>query len=293
MVIEQLVQLGVPYVLFNQRRYADLELVFQVIDGQVLGWMHLGHSGYRLEQFVAIYSRMMNHEQLPEIEHEPAGSAARLQCQALHTTLARWFEISPARVLTRMADAGSNLSKPYQAQIIRRHGFATPETLVTNDPLLLREFVAQHRRVIYKSISHIRSIVQILEERDLERIDSIRWCPVQFQEYVDGINIRVHVVDKQVFPTAIQTSATDYRYAYKEGEEERLEPVEIPAAIAEQCIELTKALGLHFAGVDLKQAADGQVYCFEVNPCPAFSYYELQTGQPIAQAVAKLLAGID
>ena len=28
----------------------------------------------------------------------------------------------------------SNGSKPYQTQLIRAHGFAVPETLITNDP---------------------------------------------------------------------------------------------------------------------------------------------------------------
>ena len=40
----------------------------------------------------------------------------------------------------------------------------------------------------------------------------------------------------------------------------------------------------------LKLTPDQQVYCFEVNPSPAFSYYEAHTGQPIAQAIARYLA---
>jgi hypothetical protein len=31
----------------------------------------------------------------------------------------------------------------------------------------------------------------------------------------------------------------------------------------------------------------------EANPCPAYSYYEAHTGQPIARAVARYLAGAD
>ena len=34
---------------------------------------------------------------------------------------------------------------------------------------------------------------------------------------------------------------------------------------------------LEFAGIDLKVTPDNEVYCFEVNPCPAFSYYENNT----------------
>ena len=44
--------------------------------------------------------------------------------------------------------------------------------------------------------------------------------------------------------------------------------------------------------IDLKITPEGQVYCLEVNPCPAFSYYEIHTEQPIARAVARYLAGI-
>jgi len=36
----------------------------------------------------------------------------------------------------------------------------------------------------------------------------------------------------------------------------------------------------------------GQAVCFEANPCPAYPYYEGHTGQPIARAVARHLAGI-
>jgi len=293
LVIEQMQELGLPYVLFNQRRFAELEIELEVIQGRVLGWLHLGYAGYRLEHFAGIYTRLMDHSLLPEFEKEAPGSLLRLHCRAVHDVLWRWFELAPGRVVNRMAAVGSNLSKPYQAQIIRRYGFATPDTLVTNDPQLVRDFLAQHGRLIFKSVSYIRSIVSTVEAKDLARLGHIRWCPVQFQEYVEGTNVRVHVVDRQVFATAIRSSATDYRYAHLDGEEEELEPTEISAETAERCIALSKALGLDFAGVDLKITPDGRVFCFEVNPCPAFSYYELRAGQPIARAVARFLGGID
>jgi glutathione synthase/RimK-type ligase-like ATP-grasp enzyme len=147
--------------------------------------------------------------------------------------------------------------------------------------------------VVYKSISYRRSIVQILEENDLERLEHIRCCPTQFQEYVAGTDVRVHTLGNQVFSTAIYACVTDYRYSYLRGEQEHLEPTELPGILPDRCVELSKALGLYFAGIDLKITPDGQVYCLEVNPCPAFSYYELHTGQPIARAVASYLAGIN
>jgi hypothetical protein len=40
-----------------------------------------------------------------------------------------------------------------------------------------------------------------------------------------------------------------------------------------------------------KRETHDAVYCFEVNPSPAFSHYESQTGQPISRAVADYLSG--
>lgn len=208
-------------------------------------------------------------------------------------TLSRWYEIAPARVVNRTAAMGSNFSKPYQAQLIRVQGLATPETLITNDPDLVREFHARHGRVIYKSISGVRSIVKSLEPGDFHRLEQIRWCPTQFQEFVEGNDIRVHVVDSKVFATIILSEATDYRYAHRQGREAELQPFDLPEELAKKCIRLARALALPFAGIDLKITPDRRVYCFEVNPSPAFSYYESHTGQPIARAVAEYLAGVD
>ncbi|HWR00288.1 MAG TPA: hypothetical protein VN371_00355 [Chlorobaculum sp.] len=73
------------------------------------------------------------------------------------------------------------------------------------------------------------------------------------------------------------------------GKETELEPFEIPESVAESCIDLTAALGLHFTGIDLRFSSDGQVHCFEVNPMPGYSYYENNTGQPISRTLTQYL----
>jgi glutathione synthase/RimK-type ligase-like ATP-grasp enzyme len=189
---------------------------------------------------------------------------------------------------------GSNSSKPYQAQLIREHGFLVPETLITNVPESVREFHERHGRIIYKSISAARSIVQTYEEHDAERLDNIRWCPTQFQDCVDGTNVRVHTVGERVYATAITTDATDYRYAQRQsGEAALLREVELCDDLAAKCLRLAHALDLPFAGIDLKITPENEVYCFEVNPSPAFSYYEGNTGQPISAGLAACLMEAD
>ncbi len=289
-VREELERLDAPYIEFNQRRFAEMEMAFGLVDGAVSGWLRVGPDSVRLEDIQAVYSRVMDDAQLPELRNDPPGSPRREACRALHETLVRWYEIVPARVVNRSRPMGSNASKPYQAQLIREHGFAVPETLITNDPELVRAFHARHEKVVYKSMSGVRSVVQLLGGGDLGRLERVRWCPVQFQAFVDGTDVRVHVVGEEVFATGIRTTATDYRYAHRDfGGESELFPMQIDADIAERCVHLSQALGLPFSGIDLRVTPTGEYVCFEVNPSPAFSYFEEHSGQEIARALALYL----
>lgn len=288
----ELEAMGAPHAVFNQRRWEDAEIAFEVAGPVPTGTLRLGAGRWALEEITGVYTRLMDEQLLPELEGEPEGSPRRRRCRGVHETLAAWYEIAPGRVVNRARPQGSNFSKPYQAQLILAAGFAVPETLVTNDPDLVREFVARNGRVVYKSTSGLRSIVREMAADDLARLDRIRWCPVQFQAFVEGTNVRVHTVGTdEVFATAVESEATDYRYARRDGGEARLSAIELPVELAERCVRLAAALDLPFAGIDLKLTAAGEATCFEVNPSPAFSYYESNTGQPIARALARYLAG--
>jgi glutathione synthase/RimK-type ligase-like ATP-grasp enzyme len=285
-------EMGAPYVFLNQRQFSVMKVALEISEGRASGQLRVNGDSYALEDFTGIFSRMMDYRFLPELKDKPDDAPDRRFCHNLLDTLTRWAEISPARVVNRVASMGSNFSKPFQAQLIRKFGFEVPETLITNDPELVKEFLSVHKKIIYKSISGVRSIVQTFSDDDLERLENIRWCPTQFQAFVGGTNIRVHTVGQKVFPTAISSDATDYRYAHKQsGNDAELREVELSDELSEMSIKLAAGLGLAFAGIDLKVTPDNRVYCFEVNPSPAFSYYEANTGQPIARAVAGYLAG--
>ena len=290
-VAAQLTHLGAPFIVFNQRAAAAARMSLELDGDGVRGELVMDGATHRLQDIAAVYTRLMDDRALPELDGEPEGSPARTACRSLHDALFQWMEITPARVINRASTMGSNSSKPYQSQLIAAAGFAVPETLVTNDPDCALSFLAQHGHLIYKSISGTRSIVQELTASDLRRLDDIRWCPVQFQAYVDGVDVRVHVIGDEVFATRVSSRATDYRYAATGGgEPARLEAVDLDDEIAERCVELTRRLGMEFTGLDLRLTEAGEVVCFEANPCPAYAYYEGHTGQPIAAAVARHLA---
>lgn len=153
------------------------------------------------------------------------------------------------------------------------------------------EFLNEHERVIYKSVSSNRSIVRLVEREDLQRLEYILWCPTQFQAWVEGVDIRVHTVGSTVHACRIDSDAVDYRYAYQQGHRAQVCVIQLPEELAQRCLKLAQAFGLPFSGIDLRLTPDSRVFCLEVNPSPAFSYYEELTGQPISRSVARFLSG--
>lgn len=184
----------------------------------------------------------------------------------------------------------SNNSKAYQALLVRQCGLLTPPTLITNDPEVAHRFYEDCQgEVIYKSLSGIRSIVRRLEPEKLSRLSFLRNGPTQFQAFIPGQNVRVHTVGDQLFATRVHSKAVDYRYASREGHIVQMEPTTLPPTIAEACQRLASRLELLMTGIDLKETPHGDYYCFEVNPCPGFLYYERYSRQPISMALADLL----
>jgi RimK-like ATP-grasp domain len=287
MVAAALTAREAKFIVVNQREVARNRLRVRLEDSRTDGELVGGGTTVPLEAVTGLYLRLMDDSRLPEVVDEPPDSESRRRARTFHELLAQWAEVTPATVINRYSHMGSNFSKPYQSQLIAGLGFRVPDTLVSNDPEAVLTFREHHRQVIYKSVSSERSIVRMLTDSDLSRLERIEHCPVQFQEYVPGEDIRVHTIGDRVFATAIASSSTDYRYAAsRTGSSPTLTATDVPDDIADRCIRLAASLGLEFAGIDLRCDEHGRYFCFEINPSPGFSYYESHTGQPIAQAVA-------
>jgi hypothetical protein len=259
------------------------------VDGEIRGLLRTPSQRINLQDVTAVYARPYDSRRLPAVRQAGQGSAAWWHALAIDDALWSWAEVTPALVINRPAAATSNSSKPYQAGIIGRHGFAVPETLITTDPAAARAFWERHRQVIYKSVSGVRSQVMRLHADSVSRLADVVWCPTQFQQYVPGREHRVHVVGDQVFTCEIIADADDYRYAAPGAVE--LRPCHLPPDIMARCRRLAAAMGLSVAGIDLRRDPRGEWYCFEINPSPAFTYFEDAASRPITAAVASLLAG--
>ena len=292
LAIQAAERLSVEHVVFHQRETDFCDIMVECRGGRLSGRLRMREREWALEDFTGVYTRLAEYESLPEYRPNArhALDPVRIpKAKFFHYALNEWLELADCRVVNRACDMASNMSKPYQAQLISPL-FPTPPTLVTNEPGEALAFIRRHGRVIYKSISSVRSIVREWRSADARNLTRIRALPTQFQAYLEGTNIRVHVVGEKVFATEIDSPAIDYRYAQRDGLETAMRPLELPPEILARCLELSRLLRLPFCGIDLKRTQAGDYYCFEVNPSPAYSYYQEHTGQPIADALVQYLA---
>jgi glutathione synthase/RimK-type ligase-like ATP-grasp enzyme len=232
---------------------------------------------WRLEDFAAAYLRPYD---VRDYEPDPA-PATLARASRVHHIVCDWAQYADATIINRPAAEGTNHSKLRQAIDIHAAGFATPDSLVTNDARAILDLLDRHGSVVYKSLSSVRSVVRELHAGDLPRGPM---GPVLVQQRVVGTNVRVHVVGDRTFAAAIDTDAVDYRYARA-----ALTEIELDDELAHRCVALTRRLGLHIAGIDLIVTPRADWYCLEVNPNPGFTCFDASPDQPVARAIAELL----
>jgi hypothetical protein len=282
-------KLAAPVVFLDQQEIlrTGIELT---VDGAVRGVLRLPEKEVPLEAVGSVYARPYDTRQIAPVENAGPDSPEWNRALLCESTLCCWADLTPALVINRPSAMGSNGSKPYQASLIRSWGFDVPDTLVTTDQSAATAFRERHGTVIYKSVSSVRSMVSRLTAGHNGRLGDIANCPTQFQEYVEGTDVRVHVVGDEVFSCEIESTADDYRYAWRQDSGLEVHACELPAEVADRCRRLAAGLNLTVAGIDLRHRPDGRWCCFEVNPSPGFTFYAGSTGQPIGAAIARMLA---
>ena len=278
---------GIDTLPLTETDAASWDLQVECASGNVRASVHQAGGTADLDAASGVYLRLTS----PRQRQRP-DPLRRQRHDAALALICGWAEVTRVRVANRPSAMASNNSKPYQAALIRRLGFAVPETLVTNDPDEVREFQRRVGRLVYKSASGARSIVHELTADRAAALDRVRNLPTQFQQLLTGKNVRVHVIGRQVFACEIAAETLDYRYR-EGGSPAQLRPIGLPPEVEVRCLELSAGLDLPLAGIDLLRDADDRWWCFEVNPSPAYSSFSEPTGQPMGEALARWLGGED
>lgn len=203
-----------------------------------------------------------------------------------------------AWVNPRQADEAAH-RKPLQWAVALQVGLTLPRTLVTTQPEAARAFIQDVGvgKTIFKAfLASIESWreTRTVERDDLDRLELVRHAPVIFQEYIEGVDLRITVVGDQVFAAEIDARASRYPYDMRMAiGDAPVRAVTLPSHVQTMILELQRRLGLVYGAIDMRRTDQGNYVFFEVNPAGQWLFVEQRAELPISQAVADLLARLD
>lgn len=179
-------------------------------------------------------------------------------------------------------------NKLVQLKAAHSCGMIIPKTIISNDPVTVRAFLASVDKCIAKPAAgtkHALLFTQFVDEAELDD-DSIRACPAIYQEYVSGDkHLRVNVFGDYVCAAEIVTSELDWR----RNVEVSYGIYEVPAELVVKLREVLSCLELEMGVVDVKITPRGEFVWFEVNPQGQFLFLEGMANIPVRKIFATYL----
>jgi glutathione synthase/RimK-type ligase-like ATP-grasp enzyme len=181
-------------------------------------------------------------------------------------------------------------NKLVQLRAAQQSGFQVPRTLVSQDPVSIRQFCrALDYKVVVKAVRGTRKarmFTNMVTPAHLASDASLALCPATYQEYIPGeSHIRVHCFGQTVHSVIIKSRALDWRTNL----DVPFTPTDLDDNTKARVLSVLKLLGLKMGVVDLKVTPDGEPVWFEVNPQGQFLFVEGLCGLQLAAAFADFL----
>ncbi|MFG2959267.1 ATP-grasp ribosomal peptide maturase [Streptomyces sp. NPDC048291] len=294
MVVLRLHEAGVPVVRLDP---ADLTSGV-ALSGEYVQGVSRGH--------LSVNGRLVSMNGLRSIwVRRPGTAAARAaqpsdwlteeSAQALYGMLrgtdARWMNHPDAARRAR--------HKPWQLRLAQRSGLAVPATLITTFPQAAREFAARFPDLVVKPVSGAhpqqppRAVPTSRVAPDAD-FAAVAFGPTLLQRRVaKRADIRLTVVGERLLAARKPVSPdahpddVDVRFAPSDS---LWREAEVPPRVAEAVHTYMKDAELAYGAFDFAEDADGIWWFLECNQSGQFGFVEMDTGQPIAEAIAGWLA---
>ena len=190
-------------------------------------------------------------------------------------------------------------SKTYQLKIASECGIRIPITCISNDPSRVIEFVNANaqlgHQVIYKAFASPSNkfiSTKLFDADDFERLSSLMFAPDIFQEFIEGIDLRITYVDGDIFPARIITRTRDANRDWRIDGISEVVHFPLSEHHSVQITKLMNRLGLVYGALDFKLTNDRELVFLEVNPWGQYLFVEIQTNLEISLSIAKWLVGI-
>lgn len=180
--------------------------------------------------------------------------------------------------------------KPFHTYSLLTAGIPVPPTIMTSEPQEALNFLRQYPLSVYKPVMG-GAVARMVDESVIERLELIRECPIIFQQYIRGENIRVTLTDEKILSVCeIPSDAVDFREStgYEAGQAQYASTT-IPPDIEALCFRAIRASGYRFSAIDIVRAFPHDYYFLECNFAPAYADIERKTGHAITSGIVDYL----
>ncbi|HEX3531215.1 MAG TPA: hypothetical protein VH988_29490 [Thermoanaerobaculia bacterium] len=257
--------------------------------------------------FDVLWNRRAREEITEARLHAADRGFARIQCARFRTA---FLSILSDKALARgalcvnpWANALRTENKLWQHHVAAQAGLRMPESLYTNDPGKIRQFLEKHEGTIaYKPFLGALwndgeyswgYFTNAIREEHLVADELLRAVPGIYQRLVPkAYELRVTIIGKRAFAVKLDSQSTslgkhDWRRAYEDGLS--MTPFELPEEVRQQCLDLLKRLGLVFGCLDFIVTPDEEYVFLEVNQAGQFLFVEQYSGLPLLDAFCEFL----
>lgn len=229
---------------------------------------------------------------------DPAAHAAQpsawLTAETRQALYGMLYSAAPAW-MNHPGNADQARHKPWQLRVAHFSGFAVPPTVFTTAPRVAEQFAELYRDVVVKSASGpppddpAVALPTTLIGPDTD-FGAVAAGPALLQRYVPKrADIRLTCVGDRLF--AARKRAAPGQIDGRYGETGHgWEAVPVPDRITESALKYLSLAGLAYAAFDFAEDEEGVWWFLECNQGGQFGFVELETEQPIAEAVALWLS---
>ncbi len=213
-----------------------------------------------------------------------------------------WDSLREARWVDNLERINVAHNKLLQLRVASVVGFVIPQTLITNKAESAREFFQQvNGKMVSKLLTTLSRSMEAtsfflytstVKEEDLLDAESLRYCPMVFQEQIPKQSeLRVVYVNGNVFVGALDADvyagAVDWR---KPGVEVGAwQHYKLPDEVVNRLKIFMGKLGLLFGALDFIVTPSGEYVFLEINPIGEWGMLEKDLDLPISSAIADAL----
>lgn len=215
-----------------------------------------------------------------------------------------WDSLKGAKWVDDLERIDYASNKLRQLRIASEVGFVIPQTLVTNKAQAVRQFFEQvNGKMVSKLLTALSYSMtanssfflytSIVKEEDLQDAESLRYCPMVFQEQIPKQQeLRVVYVNGNVFVGALNadvyaTATVDWR---KPGVEVGAwQHHQLPDEFVCRLQAFMGKFGLSFGSLDFILTPSGEYVFLEINPVGEWGMLEKNLDLPISDAIAEAL----